>query len=224
MATQSSSQSLFNGRESCAKRQFERHEKWIARLGFALLVLVGLVALYQKSPNSAFAYAVIVVVCSLLLVYDLLCPYCPYPYKYKTCLLYPHQLLTWVTRHRTRELGPVRRTLIFVAFGLLLLVPQYGLLGNWSLFVVFWLLGVLLGLLFFFSWCPQCYHRRCPFHRVSVEAAAARWAHVGWPERREENGSSEKEGSRQSAENEPAAEGNVSQDSEASKSSGSTEQ
>jgi len=148
------------------KDSFAWYEKLIARSCLGGAIVVGAVSIYQSSLTFAVGYLLLAAVGGLLVVYDFLCPYCPYPFSHSDCLFYPYQLLAWVTEIRGGRIHWVRNLGTVAAFGAIFAVPQYWLWGQWSLFAVFWGCTLPLVLLFPLHLCRRCRHERCPMHQA----------------------------------------------------------
>ena len=113
------------------KDSFAWYEKLIARACLGGAIVVGAVSIYQSSLTFAVGYLLLAAVGGLLVVYDFLCPYCPYPFSHSDCLFYPYQLLAWVTKIRGGRIHWVRNLGTVAAFGAIFAVPQYWLWGQW---------------------------------------------------------------------------------------------
>lgn len=146
------------------KDGFTWYEKLSMRGGAAAMVAVGAFAIYQSSPVFAAGYLVFVALAGFVVLYDSLCVYCPYPFKYSDCLFVPYQLLTSVVTQRTGPISPFRNLLSALAFGGMVAIPQFWLWGNWSLFGIFWTLAVALGIAVPACFCRRCRHHRCPMN------------------------------------------------------------
>jgi len=68
---------------------FSWYEKLIARACLAGAILTAGVGIYRENKSIAIGYAVFIALGSLLVIYDSLCVYCPYPFAYSDCLFYP---------------------------------------------------------------------------------------------------------------------------------------
>lgn len=150
------------------KDGFAWYEKLGIRGGLAGVVAIGAIGIYLESPAVAIAYLALGLVGGVLVIYDFLCVYCPYPYEYSDCLFFPRQLLTMVVNRRTGKIGAVRKALLVLTAGVLVLIPQYWLWGHWGLLAGFWALAVPLGLAFPIYYCPRCRHGACAMNRGSA--------------------------------------------------------
>jgi hypothetical protein len=152
------------------KDGFAWYEKVLTRAGFAALVCIGAATIFLHNQFAAAGYLLFVTIGGLLVMYDSLCVYCPYPYKYGDCLFFPHQLVSQLTQMRTGELPWPRHLLTALVFAGLVLIPQYWLWGHWLLFAVFWSLVVAAGLVFSLHFCRRCRHNRCPAKRATLQS------------------------------------------------------
>lgn len=151
--------------------KFAWYEKLLARGGVAALVGVGAVGIYLKSPTTAVVYVAFAAVGGVLVIYDLLCVYCPYPYQYGDCLFFPRQLLTRLAERRRGAISPSRKALLAVVAAGLVLIPQYWLWGNVPLLAGFWGLTALIGLAFALHFCRRCRHGQCPLNSAAQTGA-----------------------------------------------------
>ncbi len=142
-------------------------EKFAMRAGAAAMVAVGAVAIYRGDPRAALAYLAFVAVGGLVVMYDSLCVYCPYPFKHSDCLFFPYPLVASVTTFRTGPIPWFRNALTALVFLGMVAIPQYWLWGQWGLFAAFWLLAVAGGLVIPQRFCRHCRHHRCPVNRVA---------------------------------------------------------
>jgi hypothetical protein len=146
------------------KDGFAWSEKLLARGLVAGMIGVGAVGVWVASPGAAAGYLAFAAAGGLLVVYDLLCVYCPYPYQHADCLFFPYPLVSRVVGQRAGTIGPVRKLLLVVVCAGLVLIPQLWLWGNWPLFAAFWLLAAALGPAFPLYYCRRCRHVRCPLN------------------------------------------------------------
>ena len=109
------------------KDGFTPYEKLIVRSAFGALCCIGAVGIFLQSSLAAVGYLLFVGAGALLVVYDLLCVYCPYPFEHSDCLFFPYQLLARVTKMRQGRIPWLRKMLVAVVFGGLVAVPQYAL-------------------------------------------------------------------------------------------------
>jgi len=144
------------------KDGFTWYEKLIVRSAFGAICCIGAVAIYLQSGLAAAGYLLFVAAGALLVVYDCLCVYCPYPFERSDCLFFPHQFLSSITEMRRGKISWLRKLLLVVVFGGVVAIPQYALWGNWSLFAAFWALAVPVGVVMPLHFCPRCRHLRCP--------------------------------------------------------------
>jgi len=148
------------------KESFTWYEKLLVRVGLAALLCLGTIGIGRESLAAAVGYLLFALAGGLLVVYDFLCVYCPYPYKYSDCLFFPHQLLTRVVGRRTGRISWSRKFLFLATAAGLVLIPQYWLWGNWALLAGFWTLAAAIGLAFGLHFCRRCRHGPCPLNRA----------------------------------------------------------
>jgi len=151
------------------KDRFAWYEKLIARTCVGGIVVAGALAIDQDSRPIALSYVALVAAAGAIVIYDALCVYCPYPFKYADCLFYPYQLVARLTSLRSGRISSLRKAVTALAFGGIFAVPQYWLWGNWGLFAVFWALTLPLAVLIPLHLCRRCRHGRCPMNRAAIE-------------------------------------------------------
>jgi len=156
------------------KNTFTWHEKLFMRAGVAALAGIGTLAIYRSTPAAAIGYLLFVGISGLVVIYDSLCVYCPYPFKHSDCLFLPHQLITSLTTMRATPIPRYKNVLSALAFGGIVLIPQYWLWGQWGLCAAFWTLTVTGGIAVPFHFCRRCRHQRCPMNLVTPETEAQR--------------------------------------------------
>jgi hypothetical protein len=153
------------------KDRFAWYEKLAVRAVLAGMVGVGAVGIAVESPIAAAGYLLFAGVGGVLVIYDFLCVYCPYPFQHSTCLFFPRELLTLVVKQRPGGIPWVRKVLFLLTAGGLVLVPQYWLWGNWAVMAGFWVLAALLGLAFPAYYCRRCRHAGCVLCRRAPASA-----------------------------------------------------
>ena len=147
------------------KDRFFWHEKLIARACLAGAVFTAGVAIYRENKSVAIGYVVFVALGALVVVYDSLCVYCPYPFKYFDCLFYPYQLVARFAKVREGRIHWARQAVTSLVFGGMFAIPQYWLWGNWPLLAIFWGLTLPLALLMPLHLCGRCRHGSCLANR-----------------------------------------------------------
>ncbi len=153
------------------KNGFTSYEKLSMRGGVVALVGVGALAIYRSDPLVAAGYLLFVVLGGLVVMYDSLCVYCPYPFKHSDCLFFPYQLVASVTMMRTKPIPWFRNALSALVFFGIVAIPQYWLWGQWSLFGIFWALTVTGGIVVPLHFCRRCRHHRCPMSLVKLQTS-----------------------------------------------------
>ena len=151
------------------KNGFTWYEKLLMRGGLAALVGIGAFAIHRSDSLAAAGYLVFVALAGLVVMYDSICVYCPYPFKYSDCLFFPYQLVASVTKLRTSPIPAFRKAAAAVAFLGIVAIPQYWLWTQWALFGVFWTLTVMGGITVPLLICRRCRHRRCPLNLATLQ-------------------------------------------------------
>jgi len=157
-----------NEEEVGLKDGFAWYEKLLMRAGFAAVVGIAAVGVYHSNPPVAIGYLLFVGLGGLVVMYDSLCVYCPYPYKHSDCLFFPYQLVASVRTLRTTPIAWFRKALSALVFMGIVAIPQYWLWGQWMLFGAFWALTILGGIAVPLRFCRHCRHRRCPMNLVRL--------------------------------------------------------
>jgi len=163
---------------SCPRRPalmdgFAWYQKLIMRAGLGAIVALGTAGIYLENRTAAAAYLFFGAVGALLVVYDLVCVYCPYPFQHSDCLFFPYQLLARVTGLRAGAIPLWRKGLAALVFGGLIAVPQYWLWGHWGLMAGFWAVAAVLGPFMAMGFCRRCRHYRCPLNMAPRSGISA---------------------------------------------------
>ena len=148
------------------KDGFSLVDKILMRLGFYGFLLVAIAAIFRASPMWAIIYLAFSGAAALLVVYNLLCVYCPYPYEYATCLFFPHFIVSKVAKRRPGSMGRIDTIGVSVATIVLLAYPQYWLYRDVRFAVAFWALALPTLVAIPIRYCRRCRHRACTFNRV----------------------------------------------------------
>lgn len=148
------------------KDGFTWREKLLMRAGAAGMIGIGAVGSYLHDPRVALGYVLFVAIAGAGVMYDFLCVYCPYPFRYSDCLFFPYPLVAAVKTRRTTAIPQSRKVLAAIAFGGIVILPQYALWGQWILFAVFWGLAAILGVTIPLRFCRRCRHGHCPVNLV----------------------------------------------------------
>ncbi len=147
------------------KDRFSWWEKLIARACLAGVLLTAGLGIYRENKAIAIGYMAFVALGALLVVYDFLCVYCPYPFRYSDCLFYPYPLVARFAKMRPERIHWARHAVTVLVFGGMFAIPQYWLWGNWVLFAVFWGLALPLAMLLPLHLCGRCRNERCLANR-----------------------------------------------------------
>ncbi len=148
------------------KDHFTWYEKLIARGCLGGAILVAAIAMYLDNPAVTVGYLVLAAFGGAAVVYDFLCVYCPYPFRYSDCLFFPHQLLSTFAGLRSEGIDWLRKAGMTAVFAAIFAVPQYWLWGRWGLLTAFWGLTLPLAMLIPLHICRRCRHEQCPMNCV----------------------------------------------------------
>ena len=148
------------------KNHFSWYEKLIVRTCLAGVVLAAGIAVYRENKGVAIGCAAFVALGALLVVYDSLCVYCPYPFKYSDCLFYPYQFVAHVAKLHEGRIHWARQAVTVLVFGGMFAIPQYWLWGKWVLFTVFWGSTLPLAMLLPLYLCGHCRNGRSLANRA----------------------------------------------------------
>lgn len=148
------------------KDGFSLLDKILMRLGFYGFLLVATAAIFRASPTWAIIYLAFGGAAALLVVYNLLCVYCPYPYEYASCLFFPHPLLSKVAKRRHGRMGASAKAGTMLITIVLLAFPQYWLFQDARFALAFWALALPTLLAIPLYYCRRCRHRTCAFNRA----------------------------------------------------------
>ena len=149
--------------QTCLKDSFTWSERLLLRGLLAAMLGIGVYGIYPHRPAAAAAYLAFAAIGGLLVIYDFLCVYCPYPFDRSSCLFFPPPLLTAVANRRHGRIHWLRKAGLLLVGAGLVVIPQYWLWGNWGPFAAFWIVTIPLGLVFPLYYCKRCRHARCPF-------------------------------------------------------------
>lgn len=146
--------------------RFSLKEKILMRTGWYGFTVVGTYAIYKQSPLWALAYIFYVIIGFALVVIPYLCAYCPYPYKLSTCLFMPSGLLRKFYAYRGPQpimSGKIAACVIMAGTAI---IPNFWLLNDIPLLIIFWLFGLPTLVAFPLHYCKHCRHVGCPLNRA----------------------------------------------------------
>jgi hypothetical protein len=148
--------------------RFSLKERLLSRIGWYGFMIVGTWGIFMQAPIWAVIYVLYSCAAFALVVLPGLCAHCPYPSEYSTCLFLPP---AWVNRfypYKGPKMHPLAKILVFVAMAGIVLMPQFWLIANLPLFLLFWLLAVPVVAAFPMHFCKRCRHFDCPMNKAQV--------------------------------------------------------
>lgn len=146
---------------------FSLKEKVLMRAGWYGFTVVGAYAIYKQSPLWALAYIFYVAIGFALVVIPCLCAYCPYPYKFSTCLFMPSGLIRKFYAYRGPQPILAGKIAACVIMAGATIIPNFWLFKDIPLLIIFWLFGLPTLVAFPFHYCRHCRHVGCPLNRAA---------------------------------------------------------
>ena len=149
--------------------RFSLFEKLLMRVGFYGFIIVGACGIFLESTAWGLIYAGFVVLGLNFVVLYRFCSRCPYPFQYSDCLFIPAGLIKKKCKFRAEPMGTLDMIGSAVIMAGLGVIPQYWLLKNHVLLILFWIfcLPVLAALPLYF--CRRCRHFKCPLNSARKE-------------------------------------------------------
>ncbi len=148
---------------------FSLVEKILMRIGFYGFIVTGAYGIYSVSLLWGLIYTGFVLLGLGFILLYCLCSHCPYPYEYSDCLFLPFNLIKKLYKFRSEKMSLLDKIGFLIVMGGLVIIPQYWLLMNVTVLIIFWIfcLPTLVRLLF--CLCKRCRHFDCPFNRANKE-------------------------------------------------------
>ena len=143
---------------------FSLKDKILMQIGWNGFMLVGIYAIYKRSPLWALAY----VAYMIFIVMPMLCAYCPYPYQYSTCLFMPSGILRKFYPYRGPQPSVAGKTAASIIMVGAVILPNFWLFRDIPLLIVFWLFALPTVLAFPLHYCKHCRHAGCPANRAEA--------------------------------------------------------
>ncbi len=153
---------------NCRKKwvdSFSLQDKIIARAGFWGLPILGVIGIGMQNIWIGLIYFIFAIDSSFLLARKTFCPYCPYPKKYNDCLVMP----MWMVKHikpAGKRMTLTDKLLTIFCMAVYVVFPQYWLIQNMPLFIIFWGLSITLGVYVSVKLCSHCRFAGCPLNRA----------------------------------------------------------
>ena len=146
--------------------RFSLKEKLLMRSGWLGFMTVGAYAIYRQDPLWAYMYVIGEFLVFALVILPFLCAHCPYPYKFSTCLYMPHGLVQKFYAYRGPEMGASEKIAAGAALASMVIIPQFWLIHEIKLLVIFWLAAVPSMAVFPLHYCSRCRHHGCPMNKA----------------------------------------------------------
>ena len=145
---------------------FSLTEKILLRIGWYGFLVVGTYAIYKQDPLWAWIYAAYAILGFALLVLPSLCAHCPYPYEFSTCLFLPPALLRRYYPYRGPGMSITGKVVALSTMTGMVLLPNFWLIHDIGLAVLFWLLALPMLAIFPLHYCARCRHFSCPLNKA----------------------------------------------------------
>ena len=149
--------------------RFNLLEKILLRVGFYGFMLVGTYGIYSRSIVWGLIYTGFVIFGLKFGLLYFLCSHCPYPYKHSDCLFVPFSLIKKQYEFRSDAISVLDKIGFVAITAGFIVIPQYWLLENYTILILFWILCLPTLAIFPFYLCRRCLHFDCPFNSVSEE-------------------------------------------------------
>ena len=149
--------------------RFSLIHKMFMRTMFYGYIVIGAYGIYSESIFLGVFYSGFVIFGLFPLLLYCVCANCPYPYKCSDCLLLPFWLIKKLYKFRGLSMSITDKVGFIVTFAGLILIPQYWLLKNYTLLILFWIFCLPVLIIIPFYFCKRCQHFSCPFNLAKRE-------------------------------------------------------
>jgi len=146
--------------------RFSLLEKILMRIALFGFVIIGASAIFSASIVWGIIYLAFVTFGGFIVASYLFCPHCPYPFTYQTCQFFPAGIIKVLGRYRPEPMNKIEKAGAFSWLAGLIFIPQFWLLHNYILFIIFWGLALPLLVRFRAYICKRCRHFFCPLNAV----------------------------------------------------------
>ena len=143
--------------------KFSLSEKLYIRIAFYGVVIIGAYGIYSESRIWGFLYIGFLLLGTLFLLFSL-CSHCPYPHKYSECLIIPPLIMKKMSEFHPGPVSNIKKVGSIAVLGGIIIIPQFWLVENYMLLLVFWIFCIPAFAIFPFHFCKRCQHAHCPFH------------------------------------------------------------
>ena len=150
---------------------FSLSEKILMGLGIYGSVVIGTYGISLQSITWGLLYLGFVLFGMLVLFGYGLCSHCPYIHEeYIDCLFPPWgKIYKKLYNYRSEKLTLLDKIIFLTTMIGIPLIPQYWLLKNYTVLVIFWLFYLPTAAGFLFYECRRCQHFGCPFNKAEKE-------------------------------------------------------
>ena len=151
---------------------FSMGEKIFMGIGIYCSVLIGAYGISLESVSWSILYLVFVLLGMVVLFGYGLCSHCPYIFEeYSDCLFPPWgRIYRKLYKYRGAKLTATDKGFFFGVMLGIPLIPQYWLVHNLSILILFWLFFLPTAGGFLFYECRKCKHLGCPINRAAEKA------------------------------------------------------
>jgi len=149
--------------------KFSLLEKTLYRTGFYGFIIIGAYGIYLQNIVWGIIYTAFVISGLRFGLLYFACSHCPYPYKYSDCLFAPFWLIKNQCKFRSNPMTALDKVVSAVIMAGFVLIPQYWLLKNYTILILFWIFCVLTIAGFPFYLCKRCRNFKCPLNLVNKE-------------------------------------------------------
>ncbi len=146
---------------------FSLMERITIRLGWYGFMIVGTFGIYKQSPAWAAVYVVGALLGFALVVLPGLCAHCPYPPKHATCLFLPPGFINRFYPYKGPQMSTAEKITVFTVMAGMVILPNFWLVSDIPVLLVFWLLGLPTLAAFPAHYCRRCRHFRCPMNKAT---------------------------------------------------------
>ena len=146
--------------------RFSLKERIVMRIGWSGFMSVGAWTIYKQNPFWTWAYVAYGLLGFALVVLPSMCARCPYPYKRSTCLFVPPAILRKFYPYQGPNMTTAGKTAAFATMAGMVILPNFWLVNDIPLLMIFWLLGIPILAAFPMHYCSRCRHFRCPMNKV----------------------------------------------------------
>ena len=155
-----------NGNEGRFKDSFSTMEKTFMQISFYVFIIFGIAGIFIENWIVGIIYIIFILFSLQVLLLRMFCCYCPYPYRYSTCLFIPLRIFKRI-EPKKGNMSFINRLSPLIAFGGMYLIPQYWIVKNLFFFIGFWIFGFIVGLGLMIHFCGSCRHVQCPLNRTA---------------------------------------------------------